>query len=166
MDNLQTSRVILRPFIPADAPQAFACMSERLSPYTAWRPPRSRAEFRRIWEGWIEGARAGTELCMTARHADTQKFLGLAGLKRIPSGRPEIGIWVRTELQGRGHGMDMVQILIRRASARYSPQHFRYPVALDNRPSRRIAERLGGAIVGRYRTDDYDGVIYAIPPVE
>ena len=165
MDNLQTSRVILRPFIPADAPQAFACMSERLSPYTAWRPPRSRAEFRRIWEGWIEGARAGTELCMTARHADTQKFLGLAGLKRIPSGRPEIGIWVRTELQGRGHGLEMVQALIRRGSGRFSPDHFRYPVALDNRPSRRIAERLGGTIVGRYRTDFYDGVIYAIPPL-
>ena len=41
----------------------------------------------------------------------------------------------------------------------------RYPVAIENRPSRRIAEKLGGTIIGRYRTLKYDGVIYAVPPM-
>ena len=75
------------------------------------------------------------------------------------------GIWLRDEAQGQGHGQDMVTALIRRATARYGPPYFRYPVAIENRPSRRIAEKLGGTIIGRYRIQKHDGVIYAIPPI-
>lgn len=165
MDRLETRRISLHPFTPADAAEAFACINERLSRYTAWDPPHSRDAFRQIWEEWLIAARAGTDLHFVARLIETGEFLGLLGLHRLTGNRPEIGIWIRTEAQGRGYGHEMVTALVRRASNRYSPAHFRYPVALENRPSRRIAERLGGTIVGRYRTQKYDGVIYAIPPI-
>lgn len=164
-DQLQTHRVILRPFTPADAAEAFACITERLVRYLTWEPPQTIHEFRPVWEGWIEAARAGTDLHFAARLAETDEFLGLLGLHRIPGGRPEIGIWLRDEVHGQGHGLEMVTALIRRATLRYAPPHFRYPVAIENRPSRRIAEKLGGTIIGRYRTRKHDGVIYAIPPM-
>lgn len=165
MEQLQTHRVVLRPFTPADAPEAFACITERLTRYLAWEAPRTIHEFRLVWEGWINAARAGSDLHFVARLSQTDEFLGLLGLHRIPSTRPEIGIWLRDEAQGQGHGQDMVAALIRRATARYAPPYFRYPVAVENRPSRRIAEKLGGTIIGRYRTQKLDGVIYAIPPI-
>jgi RimJ/RimL family protein N-acetyltransferase len=165
MEHLQTHRVILRPFNPADAAEAFACITDRLTRYLAWDPPQTIHEFHPVWEGWIKAARAGTDLHFTARLPETDEFLGLLGLHDIPSGQPEIGIWLRDEAQGQGHGHDMVVALIRRATARYAPPWFRYPVAVENRPSRRIAEKLGGTIIGRYRTQKYDGVIYAIPPI-
>ncbi|HRM75139.1 MAG TPA: GNAT family N-acetyltransferase [Paracoccus sp. (in: a-proteobacteria)] len=158
MEHLQTHRVVLRPFTPADASEAFACITDRLVRYLAWNPPRTIHEFHPVWEGWISAARAGTDLHFVARLSETDEFLGLLGLHRIPSSRPEIGIWLRDEAQGQGHGQDMV-------TARYGPPYFRYPVAIENRPSRRIAEKLGGTIIGRYRIQKHDGVIYAIPPI-
>ena len=64
-----------------------------------------------------------------------------------------------------GSGIFEVKGPFRGATLRYAPPHFRYPVAIENRPSRRIAEKLGGTIIGRYRTRKHDGVIYAIPPM-
>lgn len=165
MDRLDTTRVTLRPFAPSDAAEAYGCINERLARYTAWDPPHSRDAFRRIWQEWLLAERAGTDLHFVARRTETDQFLGLLGLHRLGGNRPEIGIWIRTEAQGQGYGHEMVATLVRRASLRYAPVHFRYPVALENRPSRRIAERLGGTIIGRYRTQKLDGVIYAIPPI-
>ena len=166
MEHLQTHRVILRAFTAGDAAEAYGCITERLTRYLAWEAPRTIHEFRPVWEGWIEAARAGTDLRFVARLPETDEFLGVLALHRIPSGRPEIGIWLRDEAQGQGLGQDMVAALIRRATTRYAPPYFRYPVAVENRPSRRIAEKLRGTIVGRYRTQKHDGVIYAIPPLD
>ena len=91
MEHLQTHRVILRPFTPADAAEAFACITDRLTRYLAWDPPQTIHEFHPVWEGWIKAARAGTDLHFTARLPETDEFLGLLGLHDIPSGQPEIG---------------------------------------------------------------------------
>lgn len=45
----------------------------------------------------------------------------------------------------------------------FNPSAFRYPVAEANRPSRRIAEAMGGIIIGRETLEKYASVIYRIP---
>ncbi len=45
-------------------------------------------------------------------------------------------------------------------------QYFLYPVAVENQPSRKLAEFLGGTIA-RYKTErKYESVIYHIPPYQ
>ena len=111
---------------------------------------------------------AGTDLALVVRLASTGDFLGMVGLHHIGSPEPEIGIWIKEAAQGAGYGREAVAATIAWASQRIGAAAFIYPVAIENRPSRRLAERLGGSLVGtrelRKPSGVLEEVVYRIPP--
>ena len=92
-------------------------------------------------------------------------FTGLVGLHHTGSETPELGIWIREDKHGLGFGGEAVRAVVQWASKRVAAKCFIYPVATQNRASRRIAEALGGVVIERRMTEKYDSVVYQIPGV-
>ena len=164
--TLKTARLSLKPFSLRDADEAFSCISPSMTRFMTWDPPASRQEFDGIWSEWLTGAADGTEFVFAVRHRTTDQFLGLAGLHRLRSDSPELGIWIREDKQGMAFGREAVQAVLEWASTVSQAPGFCYPVAEENVASRKIAESLGGQVVGHQSTPKYESVTYQIPRVD
>lgn len=166
---LTTSRLSVRSFTAADAADSFAAATPPLTRFMPWDPSPSLSAFAEVWRTWLPKMAAGTDLALVVRLRSTREFLGMAGLHCIDSGQPEIGIWIKEAAHGLGYGCEAVAAIIAWASERIGVAGFIYPVAVANAGSRRLAERLGGALVGTRELRKPSGVmleavVYRIPP--
>ncbi|MBV8635328.1 MAG: GNAT family N-acetyltransferase, partial [Burkholderiaceae bacterium] len=150
-------------FAAADADAAFSCITPSLTRFMSWAPPASRDEFAAVWRAWLPKIDDGSDYVFAIRQRDDRQFLGLAGLHHAASNSPELGIWIREDRHGAGFGSEAVRLVVQWASQVLAVDHFIYPVAEHNHPSRRIAESLGGVIMRRHPTPKYASVTYRIP---
>ena len=86
----------------------------------------------------------------------------MASLEDADSVWPELGLWLKESAHRQGFGRD-VAALVEWGHAFLGKGSFIYPVAVQNISSRRIAENLGGEIIGTRTNSKYDSVIYRIP---
>lgn len=160
--TIDSQRLHLRPFTPEDAGEAFAAITPGLTRYMAFEPPASEAAFAAVWNGWLSTIMDGSDFTFVIRrHADCA-FLGLAGLHRTADAEPELGIWIAEAMHGRGYGREAVAALWSSASQRLQCAAFRYPVAEQNAPSRRLVELLGGVPIAREHGVKYTALVYRI----
>ena len=156
---LTSARLTLRSFTAADAGEAFACANPTVTRFMAWDPSPSPAAFAEVWRGWLPKMAAGTDLSLVIRLTSAGEFLGVAGLHRIGASEPEIGIWLKETAHGVGYGREAIAAIAAWAAGRIGATAVIYPVAVANRPSRRLAESLGGAVVDTRRLRKPSGVV-------
>ncbi|WP_432261345.1 GNAT family N-acetyltransferase [Cupriavidus sp. TMH.W2] len=161
--NIRSARLTLLPFRGDDAIEAFPCITPTLARFMDWEPAPSLRAFEAVWQGWLANMAGGSEFVFTIRRADDSLFLGLAGLHHADTTAPELGIWIREDCHGHAYGREAVTAVAHWALANLAPSHLVYPVAEQNWPSRRIAESLGGVVVGQATTRKYERLIYRIP---
>lgn len=162
-DALQTARLLLRPFSATDAEEVFGGITPTLTRYMAFEPPASKTAFEAIWREWIHAMHAGTECTFVIRQRHTGRFIGIVALHGATEHEPELGIWVHEREHGQGYGREAVAAVVHWGDARHSPAAYRYPVAEDNAASRRLAEGLGGQVIGTETATKFASVIYRIP---
>ncbi len=162
--DIRTPRLLLRPFSSMDADDAFSCITVSLTRFMSWEPPASRPDFDDVWQAWVAAMRDGSEFVFAIRHGVDGQFLGLAGLHQAQAASPELGIWIREDRHGHAYGLEAVAAMADWATRVLKPTSYLYPVAEDNRPSRRIAESLGGVVIEQRATPKYLCVIYRILP--
>jgi RimJ/RimL family protein N-acetyltransferase len=165
---LMSARLSLRSFTAADAPESFAASTPTLTRFMGWDPSPSLEAFAEVWREWLPQMASGTDLALVVRLKSTGEFLGMAGLHHIGCAEPEIGIWIKEAAHGSGYGREAVATAIAWASEPVGASGFIYPVAVQNKPSRRLAESLGGshASVRELRKPSgvvLEEVIYRIP---
>jgi len=153
----------LRLFVPGDAAEVFAAITPTLTRFMAWEPPASPSAFAAVWQAWLQATDAGTDFHFVARRHSDGRFLGLVGVHTARSECPELGVWMREDMYGRGYGGEAVEAVVTWAVQALQPKGFVYPVAEQNAASRRIAERLGGRIVMRRPEPKYAALVYRIP---
>jgi RimJ/RimL family protein N-acetyltransferase len=166
--GLWSERLSLRAFAAADAADILPEATLTISRYMTWEPPPSPAAFAEIWPGWLQQMTAGTDLHLVIRTASTNEFMGLAGLHQIGVPEPTVGIWIKQAAHGRGHGRESIAAILRWARIHLAANALIYPVVEQNQPSRRLAEGLGGVVVGTRELRKpngvvFDQVIYRIP---
>lgn len=161
--ELRTARLSLRPFRSQDAAEIYAGITPALTRYMRWEPPASAAAFAVVWRSWLTAFQAGTDIHFVVRRQTGNEFCGLVGLHQIGETRPELGIWIKEAAQRSGFGTEALTAVARWASQHQAPEDFVYPVAEENKPSRRLAEALGGAVIDRREGGKYSSVIYHIP---
>ena len=161
MADIVTNRLTLRLFTEHDASEAFAAATPSVSRFMTWEPSISAEEFATVWRPWLSAMRAGSEFHFVIRA--NSEFAGLAGLHGLKESLPELGIWLKELAQGHGYGYEAIEALIVWASQTFGPSAFRWPVAVDNIRSRKLAEKLGGVPIGTYNPPKYAGVLYRIP---
>ena len=133
-----------------------------------WDPSPSPAAFAEVWHEWLPQMATGTDVALTVRLRFSGEFLGVAGLHRIGSPEPELGIWIKEQAQGIGYGREAVAAAMAWAARAFAVTSFEYPVAVENRRSRRVAESLGGVLAETRMLRKPSGVVldevvYRIP---
>lgn len=163
--RILSQRLCIEPFCEQDAVESFACITASLTRYMSWEPPASLEEYAQVWGRWLPVIADGSDIVFTVRERVNARLAGLVGLHHTGSETPELGIWIREDRHGLGFGGDAVRAVVQWASQWVVAKHFIYPVATQNRASRRIAEALGGVVIERRMAEKYDSVVYQIPMV-
>ena len=161
--RILSQRLSIEPFCEQDAVDSFPCITPSLTRYMSWEPPASLEEYAQVWGRWLPAIADGSDIVFTVRERVGARFIGLVGLHHTGSETPELGIWVREDKHGLGFGGEAVRAVVQWASQWVAAKHFIYPVAMQNRASRRIAEALGGVVIERRTAEKYDSVVYQIP---
>jgi RimJ/RimL family protein N-acetyltransferase len=161
--SLSSQRLLLKSFTGDDTREAFEGATATVARFMAWDPAPSFEEFAPIWQGWILTMRAGADVHFVVRHKPSLEFLGAAGLHNIDSDEPEAGIWIKEAQHRYGYGREAVATIVTFAGDALSKRAVLYPVVEQNGPSRRLAERLGGRIIGTRLLRKGPGLVYRIP---
>jgi RimJ/RimL family protein N-acetyltransferase len=166
--TLSSDRLSLAAFTPRDAAEVFDAVTPTLTRFMAFEPSPSLPAFAGVWGAWLPRMAAGTELYLVLRLKATGEFPGIAGLHGVGKSEPETGIWIRENAHGFGYGREAIATLTAWAGRECGAQAFIYPVVEENGPSRRLAEGLGGVVVGtrllRKSADiEHPEVVYRIP---
>lgn len=145
----------------SDARDVFAGITPAITRWLTWDPP--------TWDEYVALAEAGirandpNQFNFVIRRRDTNECLGMTALEHADQPSPEIGLWLKEAAHGQAFGREVVEALIAWASQTLRKESFTYPVAVENTASRRIAERLGGTIIGNLTRPKYEAVVYKIP---
>ena len=87
----------------------------------------------------------------------------MAGLEECDRESPDLGLWLKESVHGKGFGREVVVAVAAWAHKTFSKESFIYPVAVRNTASRRIAEGLHGEIIENRTSPKYESVVYKIP---
>jgi RimJ/RimL family protein N-acetyltransferase len=166
--SLSSQRLVLKSFSSDDAREAFLLATPTIARFMSWEPAPSFEAFERIWQNWIPKMRAGTDASLTVRHKPSLEFLGIAGLHNTDAIEPEVGIWIKEFQHGYGYGREAVATIVAFVGSDLGKQAVLYPVVEQNGPSRRLAERLGGRVIGtrllrKAAGVEHPEVVYRIP---
>lgn len=162
IEPLQSTRLALTLFSADDAAESFACMTPSLTRFMTWQPPENREDFDAVWHEWLPAMDAHEGYVFTIRLRSNGSFLGLIALNNVQE-EPELGIWIREDQHRQGIAPEALVLVVAWASKVHRIISFRYAVAVDNRPSHRVAELLGGVVVGEERIGEFASMIYRIP---
>ena len=163
---LQSQRLNLFAFQLDDLADIYPCVTTTLTRYMSWEPAHSFAEQETIAQQWLVKATKHSDQHFVLRHKQEQRFIGLIGVHGMQTSTPELGLWIREDCHHQGFAKEAIFEVFRWASTHLSAQYFLYPVAVENQPSRKLAEFLGGTIAA-YKTErKYEAVIYHIPPYQ
>ena len=166
--SLSSRRLLLKSFTRDDAQAAFLEATPTIAQFMSWEPAPSLEAFELIWQSWLPKMRAGTDLSLVVRHKPSFEFLGVAGLHNTGASEPEVGIWIKESQHGHGYGREAVAMILAFAAEDLGKEAAVYPVVEQNGPSRRLAESLGGKIIGtrllrKAAGIEHPEVIYRIP---
>jgi len=156
--SFSSQRLLLKAFASEDALEAFRATTPTLTRFMAWDPAPSLETFAPIWQSWFPMMCAGTDGHFVVRAKLTLEFLGMVGLHNTSAAEPEVGIWIKESPHGYGYGREAVAAVISFTARHLGKRAFVYPVVERNRSSRRLAESLGGSIVGSRLLRKADGV--------
>jgi RimJ/RimL family protein N-acetyltransferase len=167
--RITSARLTLRAFTMEDAAESFAAITQNVTRYMSWNAPESADDHRAVCAATVADAKVGRNLSLVARETGTGAFVGVVGLHPADGDLLETGLWLTESAWGRGLGRESVGAVVAWASGVFRPAGFLYPVVDENVASCRIAEALGGEVIGtRQRQKPGDAMrtllIYRLPP--
>ena len=158
---IQSRRLALSQFQRKDAEEVFACITPAIAKFMPWEPP-PWSDYLTRCEKRVEAPEAN-QFSFVIRGLDNGECLGMASFENADSVSPELGLWLKESAHGQRFGGEVVAALVRWGHATLGKRSFLYPVAVENTASRRIAENLGGEIIGNRTNPKYESVVYRIP---
>ena len=158
---IQSPRLLRSEFQMLDAQDVFACITPAIAKFMPWEPPS--------WSDYVARCQKRVQapepnnFSFVIRRLDSRECLGMASFENADSASPELGLWLKETAHRQGFGREVVAALLKWGNATLGKKSFLYPVAVQNTPSRRIAENLHGQIIGNRDNPKYDSVVYRIP---
>lgn len=108
----------------------------------------------------VEGMNNQTDLVLIISDLESGGFLGVCGIhSRGNPKEPELGVWLKKSAHLKHYDREAISILVKWAKENIVLNHLMYPVDRDNIPSIKVAEFLGGKIVGEGAKESMSGTI-------
>ena len=158
-DGFETERLLIRSPAPGDGPELYAAVKESFDELDPWMPWTGEHRTVDDSEASVRGARARflqrEELRMHLYLKGTDTLVGSSGLHRIDWEIPkfEIGYWCRTRFTGQGYTTEAVRGIAAFAFDALGAKRVEIRCDPLNRPSARVAERVGFRLEGELRND-------------
>ena len=151
--TLETARLTLRPFRPADAPDVQRLAGDRQVAATTLRIPHPYEDG--LAEAWIDGLAAAwpdREAVFAVVPKDRTAPVGSVGLEFFPSHRrAEIGYWIGRPFQGRGYATEATEEVARFGFEECGLHRLTANCHAGNRPSAAVLLKLGMRREGVHR---------------
>jgi RimJ/RimL family protein N-acetyltransferase len=168
---IRTERLVLEPVGPEHVPAMWAATRaslEELTPWMPWAQQASEANSREFAERAEDDWMAGRDYVFAVMREG--EYIGGAGLHSYRlEGIGELGYWVRTDHAGHGYTTEAAGALVALAFEDVGLYRLEIRSGVENRPSQRVAEKLGFTREGMLRlgcprgTDPgYDCYIYGL----
>jgi [ribosomal protein S5]-alanine N-acetyltransferase len=152
-----TKRLLLEPISHKYKQEIFREFTPEITTYLYAAPPREIGDTEFFINQSLLEMQRGENLIVVILKKDSQEFLGCSGIHNINSPYPQTGIWLKKSAFGQGYGTETIKSLKAWADANLDYEYLRYPVDQENKPSRRVAEKLGGQIFGKYQHTNLSG---------
>lgn len=166
---IHSARLTIRPISREHADDIFREFTPQITRFLIAQPTGQFSDTLGYIERAAKERAAGRDLAVVIFETTSGQFLGAGGIhSRAIHNEPVLGIWLKREAHGRGYGREAVAALCDWARQNLDYTGLIYDVDRENTPSRRIAESLGGVIVGEMPTprvscEPLDTIIYRIP---
>jgi RimJ/RimL family protein N-acetyltransferase len=154
---LVDGKVSLRPYRPEDAADLYEAVRESLPELSAWMAWAHRDYSIKESRAWIkpkpEQWKRGLEYDFAIWDAAEGTYMGGCGLNRIDdvNRMANLGYWVRSGRTGHGAATAATLLLARWGFEKLGLQRIEIMAAIDNIPSRRVAEKVGARVEGFLR---------------
>lgn len=145
---------LVRPYVLGDAEALFEAATESVAdahPWLPWCHPGYALADARAWvEQQVAAFAAGLELDFAIVDPGG-RFLGGCGVNQIVNRRGNLGYWVRSSETGKGIAATAARLVARWAFENTDMERLEILVAVDNRRSLRVAEKVGAVREGVLR---------------
>lgn len=161
--NIETNRLVLRPFSESDAPDVFeSCKNPNLGNNAGWKPHETIEETIDVLNAFLSGKK-GFGLSYQKRQ---NKSLGSIGI--IPDSKREnpharmLGYWLKEECWGQGFMTEAVQSVLNYGFIQMNLHLITANCYPHNQRSQRVLEKNGFIYEGRLHQAElmYNGQIY------
>ncbi len=152
--TLTTERLILRPFVAADAPEVSRLAGDRRVADTTLNIPHPYDESMAL--GWIgthaDAAERDEALTLAITDRETGRLVGAVALATSSAqGRAELGYWVGVDYWGRGFATEASRALVNHAFTTLGLRRVVAHCLTRNEGSWRVMEKLGMTREGHLR---------------
>jgi RimJ/RimL family protein N-acetyltransferase len=167
---IASTRVKLVALADEDTWEIYRNFTAEIARYMMPAPAADISETRAFVAAALLGLDLGDDLHFVIFKRNDGTFLGVCGLHGTgPAAEPELGIWLRKAAHGNRYGLEAIRVLRDWASRHLYFERLIYPVDRRNVPSLKIAEALGGRVIGEKKVMSMSGVeldevVYGIPP--
>jgi RimJ/RimL family protein N-acetyltransferase len=151
LEVIETERLLL---VPADlkyANEIFKNFNSEITKYMCPKPADNISETKNFLSKSISEMKKGTNFQVIITRKDTHEFIGCAGLHKLTSETPELGIWIKKESFGNKYGQETIKGIVNWAVKQKKWNKARYPVDKRNISSRKIPESLNGVIIKEFK---------------
>lgn len=142
---LTSPRLSMSAFVREDIAEIAAPIAPSIYRFIHWEGWPTATGMPAIWQDWLDMSGNGTGLVLVLRRRDRRDLVGICGLHFLDTPEPTAGLWIRDSMQGQGYGGEAMAALTAWAFGERAARGVYFPVFDRHEPSRRIAERLGGA---------------------
>ena len=140
-------RIKLLPISLKYAEIIFKELTEEIVKYLDLDKPPSKIDETRDFIKWAIAHRKTGEDIVLVILLETE-FIGVCGIHDIKTNHARMGLWLKKQAHGQGFGKESVELLINWARASLNFDQITYTSHIENKPSIRIIESLGGVFNG------------------
>ncbi len=143
---IATERLVLRPISLEYCEDIFKEFTDEVVVFMNPSPAKDISETEKFIFDSLEKMKSGSDVQQVIVNLANGEFLGCAGLHHINTSVPVFGVWLKKNAHGHKYGQEAMKGLKEWAEKNLKYEYLKYPVAVGNVASRKVAELLGGKI--------------------
>ena len=139
--RIHTQRLVIEPFRPAFLEDYYREFTAEVTQYQYPDPFSDLEAARRVLSGFLEDMDRGEmlELVILSREGE---FLGSAEVFGLREEAPEIGLWLKPTVQGKGYGYEALRAVVDYLNSLKKYRYYIYEADVRNVPSLRLIEKF------------------------